>query len=155
MEDLPYREGATEGFYEFFISTPGYLIPDVYPLTRWIDKLAPVFMSMYADQVLWQWAGLVLSVLAIFVIRRLSKRLQKPYKEWLRLLIPIFIALILLGIRGFVNHGLNITGQVLWIVTSILDSIGYFMAVRAVFILFKALADTVIASPRSQRMGSH
>ena len=156
MEDLPYREGATESFYEFFISTPGYLIPDLYPLTRWIDKLPAVFMSMYADQALWQWVGLVLTILAIFVaaglvffvIRRLSRRVQEPYKEWLRVLLPIFIALIVLGIPEFVNHGLNITGQVLWIVTEIFDTIVYLMAVWAVFILFKALAETVISSPR-------
>ena len=41
MEDLPYRPGATEGFYTFFISTPGYLVPDAHPLTRWIDALPP------------------------------------------------------------------------------------------------------------------
>ncbi len=156
VKELPYRPAATEGFYRFFISTPGYLVPDAYPLTRWVDNLPSGFMMEYADQTLWQWLGLVISVLIIIVAvtllssvtRRLSRRVQGPAREWLKILLPVFIVVIVLGFHNFLNRGLNITGYVLSVSTQFVEATVYLMAVWGVFILFKALAETVAASSR-------
>jgi len=161
MEDLPYRPGATEGFYTFFISTPGYLVPEAHPLTRWIDALPPAFTAVYADQTVWQWVGLALSGLAIIIavglvssaIRRLSRRVGELIGTWLRLLLPIFVSVITLGVYNFLNRGLNITGYLLTVVTNISETVVYLMAVWGIFILFEALAETVIASPRMSKRG--
>ncbi len=157
-QDLPYRPGATEGFYTFFISTPGYLVPDAYPLARWIGNLPPMFMTVYADQTVWQWVGLVLSMLAFIagsvlissVIRRLSRRVGPLLHEWLRFLVPILTMFLAFVINNFINDGLNITGRVLSIVTTLLEGAVYLLAGWAVFVLCKAVAQTIVALPQIQ-----
>ena len=153
MKDLPYRPEATEGFYTFFSSTPGYLVPEAYPLTHWIGSLPPAFMAVYADQTLWQWLGLAVSVLVLILAigityaatRRWLIRAGEPYREWLKLLLPVFIVFITYSLHEFIKRDLNIT---LSVITNIVESIVYLMTVWGIFILFKALAETIIASPR-------
>ena len=153
MKDLPYRPGATEGFYTFFSSTPGYLVPEAYPLTHWIGSLPPAFRTVYADQTLWQWLGLAISVLVLIVAigityaakQRLLIRVSEPYEEWLKLLLPVFIVFITYSLQEFLKRDLNIT---LPVITNVVESIVYLMTVWGIFILFKALAETMIASPR-------
>jgi hypothetical protein len=113
-------------------------MPAAYPLTRWIESLPPMFMREYADHTVWQWVGLALSVVAIFAVIRLvagairifSRRLSEPVQEWVKLLVPITVALVLIGIHQFINHGLNITGQVLSVVTQIFDTVVYLINVE-------------------------
>ncbi len=160
-QDLPYRQGASEGFFKFFISTPGYLVPDAYPLARWFDELPPGFNSLYADQTLWQWLGLALSMLALIVAgvlifvatRRLARHARPVLQEWLHFLRPILNILVVFLVHEFINRGLNITGYVLVVVTNILEGIVYALAAWAVYALFKAFSETLVATRRFSQEG--
>ncbi|MGK7878371.1 MAG: hypothetical protein AB4426_35230 [Xenococcaceae cyanobacterium] len=50
VKHLPYKPGATEGFYQFYISTPGRLFP-----FKWFENLPSWLNTSYWDQTLWQW----------------------------------------------------------------------------------------------------
>ncbi len=161
MEDLPYRPRATEGFYTYFISTPGYLVPDAHPLARWVDDLPPLFYTEYAQQTLWQWVGLALSVLgfiaagvlASLVTRRLSRHVRPLFQVWLKVLVPVFGVLGWFFVDDFINRGINITGYTLVVVTNILDGALYVLGAWLVYVLFKVLAETVIATPHVSEEG--
>ena len=167
--DLPYRPAgmtqryidyrspqASEGFYKFYISTPGYLVPRAYFLGPWLGDLPEWATVLHKGQTVWQWLGLAISALLVILaaylvfrgVKRLAKRQKRPFKQWTRILSPVFIAIVFLGIQDFIDNSLNITGDILTAVTTISEAVVLAMAAWAVFEVCKAVAETVIASPR-------
>jgi MscS family membrane protein len=117
IKDLPYRQaefggleleylspGLSPGFYENYISASGYLIPQAHLVGRLVDKLPNWFKTMYGQQMVWQWTGLVLCLLLITVvtyadylyIRRLAKHMKSPLHDWLKVLEPILVLFIVM-----------------------------------------------------------
>ncbi len=133
VRDLPYRRdygtvalqylspGKSEGAYEAYISTPGYLIPHAHVLGRLVDALPDSLKTVHGGQTVWQWIALLLSALAVAlagygvfrVSKRWSGRLRSPLDEWLMIAAPIVIALIVRLVVEFIDDDLNITGDVL------------------------------------------
>ncbi len=134
IRDLPYRQhildgvnhdylspGKSEGFYEAYISTPGYLVPHRHFLGRFADELPDWLKTVHGGQTVWQWIALALSVLAaalasygiVRFIKRLAGRVRDPLDEWLWMLAPIIVAIMVLAVVDFVDNDLNITGGVL------------------------------------------
>ena len=168
IQDLPYRTvdetvtlyqrspGKSEGFYETYISTPGYLVPHANFLAGWLDDLPIWFHTLRGGQTLWQWIGLVLSVLVVGLaayatyrlVKRLAGRLGAPLDDWLRALTPVVIATISGVVVDFVDGDLRITGDVLAAVTTGGQAIVFAMAAWVVYVLCKAVAETIIATPR-------
>ncbi len=173
VRDLPYRGDRyddvaeyrsperSEGFYDYYVSTPGYLIPGTNFLGRFVDRLPASLKALHGGQTLWQWIGLALAVLLVVVtvyvvfrvVRSLARRLEAPLDTWVMILVPIIVAVVLLVVSDFVDKDLNITGDLLDAVTAGDQAIVFLMAAWAVFIFFKALAETVIASPKIQPEG--
>ncbi len=169
VRDLPYRgddygplalqyvsPGKSEGFHEFYASTPGYLIPRANRLGSWLDDLPGWLKAVRGGQTLWQWIALVLSVLAVVlaayvvfrVVRRLARRMKPPMDAWLMLLVPIVVASMVRVVVEFIDDDLNVTGDFLAVVTTGGEAVVVAMAAWAVFVLCKAVADTIIAAPR-------
>ncbi|MDJ0834627.1 MAG: mechanosensitive ion channel family protein, partial [Gammaproteobacteria bacterium] len=168
IRDLPYRTvdeavtlyqrspGKSEGFYETYISTPGYLIPHTNFLAGWLDDLPAWFHTLQGGQTLWQWFGLFLSVLIIVLaayashrlVKRLAERLHPPLDDWLRTLTPVVIATISGLVVHFLDGDLRITGDLLTAVTTGGQTIVFAMTAWVVYVLSKAVAETIIASPR-------
>ena len=169
VRDLPYRVehlGGTEydyvspelsrGFYDDYVSSPGYLIPRAHPLGKLIDGLPEWLKSTHADQTIWQWIGLVillllgatLTALLARRVRRLAKGSQPPKRRWLTVLTPAGIALVASLLLRFIDNDLNITGKVLATVSLSLKGLMVLMVAWAVFIAARAVAESVIASPR-------
>lgn len=71
--------GKSEGFYEAYISTPGYLVPRRHFLGRFVDELPDWLKRVRGGQTVWQWIGLLLAVLAVslagYGVFRVIKRL--------------------------------------------------------------------------------
>ena len=172
VRDLHYRTGVrsidwvspdkSEGFYEYFVSTPGYMVPRIHFLGRFIEALPAGLKAVHGGQTLWQWTGLLLCVLAVIlatwlvyrVLKRTAQRLQSPLNDWLMILVPIIVALMIRVVVDFIDKDINITGNLHSIVVTGGSVIVITMLAWTVFLLCKAAAETVIASPRMTEQSS-
>lgn len=131
---LPYKNGATEGVYEEYIYSSGWLIPP-----NFTSKLPAWLKHGYLEQALWQWIGLVLATgmaaLALWGLFGCYRRWVATEKSraWrLKLLLPPLAAMGLCSLlRSFLDTQINITGEVLNVVT---------MGIEFFFLLFNAWA---------------
>jgi len=172
IENLPYRTGVrslnwrspdkSEGFFEYFISTPGYMVPRIHFLGRFIEALPAGLKTVHGGQTLWQWIGLFLSILTIVlmawvvyrILKRTAQRLRSPLDNWLMILVPVTVAIIAGVVVDFIDNDLNITGDLHGVVVTGGSVIVIAMAAWTVFLLFKAVAETVVASPRITEQSS-
>ncbi len=172
IADLPYRRGLerfretqdeaylsagiSEGFYEFYISTPGFLLPQATPLGRLIDAMPASLKTKYGGQTIWQWTGLIVCVLlaimtAMIVIpsvTRFSRRLDAPKDDWAPLLAPAAIAAVVFVLTKFVIDDINITGAPQAVVGALGTGTVYLMGAWAIYILCKAVGELIIRSPK-------
>ncbi|MGI9511773.1 MAG: mechanosensitive ion channel domain-containing protein [Anderseniella sp.] len=132
VRDLPYRQrlalrgeweyggdsALSPGFYDFYISTPGSLVPSASPLSRFVLTLPDWTKTVRNGQTTWQWIGLVLSVVVAFAasagVHRatssLARRRSGPAAAWLRVLSPATMILVFRLTGLFVDQELNLTG---------------------------------------------
>ena len=168
VRDLPYSRdytglnleyespGISKGFYEYYISTPGYMIPQVTLLSRFVDSLPAGFYTIHAGQTLWQWVLLALSVLTLalaaflvhYTFKRFTAKVKAPLNQWLRILAPIILAGIVSAVLDFIDYDLNITGDVFLAVITGGSAVVTALWAWVVFGLCRAVADTVVALPR-------
>ncbi|HAC62803.1 MAG TPA: hypothetical protein DCF68_04530 [Cyanothece sp. UBA12306] len=153
-QKLPYKPNTNPGFYEFYISTPGRLIP-----IKWLRNLPSWFQTVYWNQTLWQWIGLVLSLFLVLFIcyhnlrwnwRRIAT-LEPPQRTWETLLPSLMAIASLSGAIYLINEGINITGDVLVVTLIILKTILWILIALTIFLLGNALSESIIASPRINR----
>ena len=166
VQSLPYREGVrtaqwvspdkSEGFFEYFISTPGYLIPLAHPFGKAMDALPSWLKTLHGQQTRWQWIGLVLSVLALAavvyvlfrVIKRTGQRIGAPLNDWLMIVAPVVIALLTGVVANFIDNDLNISGDLSNAILAAGRLIVTLMSAWAFYLLSRALAETIIAKPQ-------
>lgn len=175
VRDLPYRSelssanrskffwiGESPGLYDYFISTPGYLVPQAHWLGRLVDRLPVGFKSIYFEQTLWQWLALVASVLATCAIGMLAFRVlgrlaggSRPLlRSWLRVAAPVAAALAVQVMLDFVAVDVHITGAMERVVVAVGEASVAALAVWALLRLARALAETLV-SATAIREGSH
>ena len=151
VKNLPYQPGATEGFYQIHIEVPSTLVA-----FKLLQGSPSWLKAVYWHQTLWQWIGLGISLLIAFWIPYKSFRwnwrradaLESPQRTWSMLLSPIIAIASLATVSYFIKEGINITGQVLLIMLTILEVIFWMMVALTLFLLGNALAETIITSPR-------
>ena len=156
VKEMPYKPGASRGVYEFYIRTPGRLIPP-----KWTEFLPTWTLRIYLDQTLWQWIGLglclVLFVLFNYAVFRFQRRKHKPRsslrKMWLKLLLPATITLSAFSMIWFINEVINITGVVLLLTITGLEVFIWLMIAWGVVLIIGVVAETVIASPKIDSKG--
>lgn len=169
VRDLPYRKNfekialeygslseTSPGFYEYYISTPGKLIPQVSFLGRLVESLPGWFKTVYGSLTVWQWIALLLCALAttvggygVFrVVRLLAGRLKSPLNHWLLVLAASLVAMIVLLLVRWIDNEVKVTGGVLAVFVTVGQTIVAGLAIWAVFRLCRAVAETIIASPR-------
>ncbi len=168
VKDLPYRQakfGGTElehlspglspGFYENYIASSGYLVPQAHVLGRLIDTLPGWFKAEYARQMVWQWTGLILSflltALIVYVayrrINRLANHARAPSQDWLKVLMAVMVLVIVWTMNAFVEYGLKFTSSVQAIVTTVIATTLYVLTAWLAFVSCKAIAETAVATP--------
>ena len=168
VQNLPYRPDylrnqgdyispdKSEGFHAFYISSPGYLIPQLSFLGRLVEGLPGGFHKIYKDQTVWQWIAIILTILLVvatalvtyLVIKRLADKLGPPLDEWLKLITPLFIAGFAFVVIDFISNDLNITGGVLLVVSTAGSALMTALLAWAVYDLCRAVAQTIIALPQ-------
>jgi MscS family membrane protein len=169
VRDLPYRKAAfsgteldypspevSEGFYDYFVATPGHLVPRARLSSELIDRLPAWLKALHGGQTVWQWLALVsslaLAVLASVLlttrIKRWSKRVGGSYGRFLRILAPVAIAVLVTFVLEVLENEVNVTGELFTAVALGGKSIIVAMIVWAVFALCRAVAEAVIAAPR-------
>ncbi|HIJ19763.1 MAG TPA: hypothetical protein HPP58_01810, partial [Deltaproteobacteria bacterium] len=156
IKTMPYKPGASEGVYEFYIRTPGRLIPP-----KWTGLLPAWTTRIYLDQTLWQWMGLGLSLFLFFLFNyavfRFQRRKHKPRsalrKMWLKLLLPATITLSAFPMIWFVNEVINVTGSVLIVTITVMEAFTWLMIAWGAVLIGGLVAETVIASPKIDSKG--
>ncbi len=169
VKDLSYRQaefGGTElehlspglspDFYENYIAASGYLVPQAHVLSRLVDALPDWFKAVYARQMVWQWTGLFLSVLLTVLmvpvayrrIGRMATRARSPLQDWLKVLAAVTVLAIVRAVGAFIDYGLKFTSSVQAIVTTVIATTLYVLAAWVAFVLCKAIAESIVATPR-------
>lgn len=172
IREHAYRSGASptewkspaksEGFYEYYISTAGYMVPRINFLGRFVEDLPAWMKTVHGGQTLWQWVATLLCVLAFILfawaihrlIRRTAQGLHSPLDHWLTILTPIVIATVAGLLAGFINNDINVTGHLRKAVVTGGSVIVIAMVAWAVFLLCKAIAETVVDRPRMREKSS-
>ncbi len=169
VRDLPYREddvsplagvylssARSEGFYEAYISTPGYLVPRLHFLGRVVEGLPDWMLVVYGGQPVWQWVGLGVCVLLLPLaswgihraVRGIGRALSPAWAAWSSVLTPATIALLVKLVVEFLGLSVGLTGDVLSVVVSVGEAIVLALAAWGTFLLSSALAESLIALPR-------
>ena len=169
VKDLPYRDnfykhfsakyesaGTSPGFYEFYSTTPGSLIPLASVWGRVVSGLPDFFHHEFQGQSLWQWcAAFILYLLALLLslaiyslTSRITARSPSPVNCWLRLVPPVVIAGILLWVTRYVTNEVNITGHAILTMISIERILETVLFAWGAFCLCRAIVETIIALPQ-------
>jgi MscS family membrane protein len=175
IKDLPYRQarfGGTEleylspglspGFYDSYVSASGYLVPRAHFLGRLVDLLPSWFKERYAGQMVWQWIGLalcvLLTVLVVYAVYRyislLAKQIKSPLEDWLRVLAAVIVLSLVIAVSVFIDHGLKFTSKLQAVVTTGIAAIVFVLWAWVAFVSCKALAETIVATPRMRYRSS-
>ena len=151
VEHLPYKPGAAETIYESFIYSPGWMIPH-----EWIDALPEWADTPFLGQTLWQWismslllllGGLLVWWIYLLEFHRSAKREASPWQVG-KLIFPISGMALSLIIDYFVDEQINITGDVLTVLSIGLELIFFVFAAISIFVLGNILVRGIMLSPR-------
>jgi MscS family membrane protein len=163
IKHLPYRPdaivgriGPFGGLYEGYILYPEETFP-----SEWIEDLPNRMKTVYFEQPVWKWAGIVLVLLSSFLVFALiwwlSKRTQVRQDQdmkiihWWKLLPPMSGAIIALLADELIDDQINAIGIVDAIIETGLWAVALTCWAWAIIVLGGIIADVLIRSPRLQR----
>lgn len=144
-QHLPYKTGATAGLYDYFTSEPGWLIPRglIVALPDWAK-------SRWGDHTIWQWFGLVLTLLVASVLMIGTYRLGGKFsgsetglRYYLGIVFPILAMLVPRLAALFLDQGVFITGKLFIVIAFALDLISLAALVIVIIGVANRLATAV------------
>jgi MscS family membrane protein len=154
---LEYQSpGKSAGFYDFYIATPGFLIPSTSPLGRMIENLPDGFKKMYNGQTAWQWTALIISGLTlaafIYILLRIVLKgggnRSQASQYWRRALFNTLVVVTLLLLGTFLDNQINLTGSILAVIWTLVHTACWTLLALAVFFAAVGIAELLIASPK-------
>ena len=168
VRHLPYRRdnsdlareyvspGISKGFYEYYISTPGILIPRATIWGGLIESLPDWFNIVYGDQTVWQWIflGISLCLGVFFLVTLHGMLLRRPIelsdanRNWRRVLFYLVAAGTSIFLFHFIDEIITITGTALYVSRISLEMLLWLFLSTVVFFGAGALAETIVASPK-------
>jgi MscS family membrane protein len=146
-ETLPYKPDATVGIYEDVVRSPGDWLP-----RGWVRALPGWTQTVFLDEAIWQWIALVV-LLILFVgamtgCYLLGSRWDRRHWGGASQLgkITFVVALMILSrlFVAFVDHGVNISGEVLIIVEIILELIAFAAGGWLIALILTLIGETII-----------
>ncbi len=148
------RPTVTPGFYNLFVSEPGWMIS---------SKLIPTWArTRWFGQAIWQWTGLLLTLilslvvmLSIYLFGRLrTKKLRSNLTRYLvTLIFPLAAMLVPLAANYFVVEQLHLYGNLVLYITFVFHLIFLFALMVLVVSVGSRLAELIIATPWVQPAG--
>jgi MscS family membrane protein len=147
VKNLPYKPGGVVGIYEDFAHSPGLIVP-----RSWATALPAWSKTVVLGETLWQWLGLIIVVVAAFLVVRLLLRWGHRWDERHRsagvlmrfgaplsvlagILIVYGSRFVLLYVLRFIDDWI-VVSYVLW--TLIFAGIGWF-----IFLFISRIADAI------------
>ena len=163
IKHLPYRPDSIVGkirpfggLYEAYVRYPEETFP-----SEWIEDLPSWMKTVYFEQPVWKWAGIVLVLLSSFLVFALiwwlSNRTQvrqdqdMPIIHWWKLLPPLSGAILALLADELIDDQINAIGIVDAIIETGLWAVALTCWAWAIVVLGGIIADVLIRSPRLQR----
>ena len=158
VDHLPYKPGASVDAYEDYVFGPGPLIPQ-----RLIRSLPAWTKVGFYDQALWQWFGLLVTllvggVITFLVFRWTRPRLadaEKPDEEatvsrwsWPKLVFPVVWMLVTALSEYFIDEQINITGELLKFIKIFLRSVFFIASGWTIVVIGNGIAELIITSKR-------
>ncbi|NET10266.1 MAG: mechanosensitive ion channel family protein [Symploca sp. SIO2B6] len=149
MASEPYLDDALEGFYDFYVSTPGSLLPP-----KWSQFLPKWSKKMLGNQTIWQWGSLFLLLGLTIAVIRLVYRIIGSHQgqsdsrlsAWEGLILPAAIALTLLISLFLVREVINITGNMRVAISLSFETLIYVSLAWLGFMFLNALGRQVISN---------
>jgi MscS family membrane protein len=174
VSDLPYRGERDEtggqsrfleqyqsaeispDFFQYYITTPGTLIPAASRVSLLIDRLPPVFSTVYLEQTVWQWLGILIALLmliaALIVVHQIGRWIttNSPVlsASWLLILLPLVSVGVVTLLRDFVDLSMNATGAVLASIITFCEILVTLFLAQAVFRVGVAISETIASLPQ-------
>jgi MscS family membrane protein len=155
IKKYPYNESnywkKSPKFYEFYISTPGHLLPPKW--NTWLPRGKNIIL--FYGQTLWQWFSLAIVTLIIFftvffaykLIFKIShkEKITDPRKKsWLGLFIPIFTYCLITFWKYIIYWSINITGQLLENLLTLSTVLRGLVLAWFAFMVFNSISSTII-----------
>ena len=158
VKNLPYKNDreVTKGYYSFYISTPGLLMPP-----RWSEYLPEWSTKIYYYQTVWQWLAMLISLLIAFVIIRILNRIlilendkfSMLIRKWSKAIFYACLIVITVFLNKFLNEQINITGTTLVVTKLFLESIFWFFVSLLTYNVILAMAEVIINAPKVAKIG--
>jgi len=147
VKHLPYKAGATAGLYQLFVSEPGPMIP------RALIRALPKWMhARHGGQAVWQWAALVLTLVAtaalMMVIYRVNDRWSSSTHGaayYLVAVLPIFAVILPQAATEFLSDQVFITGRLFEMLDFALDLVSLAALVVVIIGLTNRIANALMA----------
>ena len=167
VRDLPYRPdallkkiGPAGGLYEYYMLSPRGLVP-----VRLIDSLPSWARSVYFEQTVWQWIGMMLTLVMGFLVIVLISALIRWWTKgrdkagvWrglIRLMLPLSAAIIVPIVSYILHDNIGISGK-LYDVSEGLTWVFFIIFLIWLVMAFRGfVANAIIASPRIDPGGIH
>ena len=167
VRDLPYRPGApvkklgpAGGLYAYYSSSPRGLVP-----VQLVDSLPSWARSVYYDFAVWQWIGMMLTLvmgfLVILLIYALIRWWTKGREEagvWrglIKLILPLSAAILVRVVAYTIKHQIGMSGLVYDVIASFTWTLFLLFLIWFVMASGGLVANTIIASPRIDPRGIH
>ena len=157
VKNLPYKsnEFVTRDYFNFYISTPGHLMPP-----KWSRYLPKWSYKMYFSHTIYQWVAFILLIItSIFIIKLfyilLIHRVQQfssSIRIWAKVLYFVLMVLLIDSLY-FLNKLINLTEEVFIIYTMAFEVIGWIVAAFLAFHLVNAIASTILTSSKVDKIG--
>ena len=151
IKHLPYRDNAAEGFYEFYISNPGGLLPP-----KWSRFIPDWSKALFFEQTIWQWGTMFFLYLLVFAIISITQKFLKHELErtddtvdaWLSLSLPLVTFLSAFTVDQLLDVEIKITGGGLGVVKTGNLILEYAAGAWFAFLLLNALGVSLLLAPR-------
>ncbi|MFC1581118.1 mechanosensitive ion channel family protein [Thermodesulfobacteriota bacterium] len=165
VRDLPYSPGAVikkigpaGGWYEYYSASPRGLVP-----IRLIESLPSWARSVYFDHAVWQWIGMMLTlvigllvIVLIYILIRWWTKGREGASIWrglARLILPLSAAVIVLIVDNIAKQHIGMRGLVYDVIGILTWALLLIFVIWFVVAFGSLVANAIIASPRVDPRG--